>query len=89
MFMADLTNKSTYKEEDIVTWPHVHKAFQNQNQDQAQVKKLWIVFKAYHNYLTIDCLYLIKYVLQTKVLGILSFFMKEKVNLIFATVAEF
>ena len=49
---------------------------------------LWIVFKTYHNYLTIDCLYLIKYVLQTRLLGILSFFMKEKVNLIVATVME-
>ena len=87
MCMADLTNK----EEDIVTWPHVHKAFQNQNQDQAQVKNSSTMdcFKAYHNYLTIDCLYLIKYVLQTRFLGTLSFFMKEKVNLIFATVAEF
>jgi len=49
---------------------------------------LWIVFKTYHNYLTIDCLFLIKYVLQTRLLGILSFFMKEKVNFIAATVME-
>jgi len=47
---------------------------------------LWIVFKTYHNYLTIDSLYLIKYALQTRLLRILSFFMKEKVNLIVATV---
>jgi len=47
---------------------------------------LWIVFKIYHTYLTIDNLYLIKYVLQTSVLGILSCFMNEKVNLIVATV---
>jgi len=46
---------------------------------------LWIVFKTYHNYLTIDCLCLIKYVLQTR---LLSFFMKEKVKLIVATVIE-
>ena len=49
---------------------------------------LWIVFKTYHNYLAIVCLYLIKYVLQTRLLGILSFFMKEKVNLIVATVMQ-
>jgi len=49
---------------------------------------LWIVFKTYHKYLTIDCLYLITYVLQTRLLGILSFFMKEKVNLIVANVIE-
>jgi len=49
---------------------------------------LWIVFKTYHNYLTIECLYLIKYVLQTRLLGILSLFMKEKVNLIVGTVIE-
>jgi len=49
---------------------------------------LWIVFKTYHNYLTNECLYLIKYVLQTRLLGILSLFMKEKVNLIVGTVIE-
>jgi len=49
---------------------------------------LWIDFKTYHKYLTIDCLYVIKYVLQTRILGFLSFFMKEKVNLIVATVME-
>jgi len=43
---------------------------------------IWIIFKTYHNYLTIDCLYLIKDVVETRLLGILSFFMKEKVNLI-------
>ena len=41
------------------------------------------------NYLTIiDCLYLIKYVLQTSVLRSVSFFMKEKVNFIVETVME-
>ena len=49
---------------------------------------LRIVFKTYLNYLTIECLYVIKYVLQTRLLGILSVFMKEKVNLIVATVIE-
>ena len=39
---------------------------------------LWTFFETYYNYLTIDCWYLIKYVLQ-------SFFMKEKVNLRVAT----
>jgi len=34
---------------------------------------IWIVFKTYHNYLTSDCLYLIKYVLQTRLLGTLNF----------------
>jgi len=45
-------------------------------------------FKTDNNYLTIDCWYLIKYVLQTRLLGILSFFMKEKVNFIVATVMK-
>jgi len=49
---------------------------------------LWIVFRTYHSYLTIDCLYLIKYIVQTRILGILSFFMKETVNLIVETVME-
>jgi len=38
-----------------------------------------IFFKTCINYLTIDCWYLTKYVLQTRLLRILSFFMKEKV----------
>jgi len=54
-----------------------------------KILQLWIVFKTYHNYLTIDCLYLMKYVLQTRLLGILSVFMKEKVNLIVETVTKF
>jgi len=49
---------------------------------------LWIVFKTYYIYLTIDCWYLIKYILQTRLLGILNFLMKERVNLIVATVME-
>ena len=51
---------------------------------------LWTFFKTYYtcNYLTIDCLYLIKYVLQTRLLRILSFFMKEKVNFIVETVMK-
>ena len=37
--------------------PRVPKAFQNQDQDQAQVKLplLWTFFETYYNYLTIDC----------------------------------
>jgi len=42
--------------------------------------------KTYYNYLTIDCWCLIKDVLQTRLLVILSFFMKEEVNFIVATV---
>jgi len=70
--------------------PRVHKAFQNTDQDQAQVKNSYIMdfFKTYYNYLTIDRLCLIKYVLQTRLLGVLSFFMKEKVNFIVATVMK-
>jgi len=62
--------------------PRVHKAFQNQDQDQAQVKDYFTMdpFKTYYNYFTIDVWYLIKYGLQTK-----RFFMKEKVNFIVAT----
>jgi len=46
---------------------------------------LWTFFETYYNYLTIDCWYLIKYVLQTRLLGILSFFYKRKVNFIVTT----
>ena len=49
---------------------------------------LWIFFKTYYYYLTIDCWCLIKYVLQTRPLGILSFFIKENVNFIVATVVN-
>ena len=49
---------------------------------------LYIVFITYHNYLTIDGLYLIKYLLHTRFHGILSFFMEENVNLTVATVME-
>ena len=69
--------------------PVFTKAFQNKDQDQAQVKILilWTFFsKTYYNYLTIDCWCLIKDVLQTRLLVILSFFMKEEVNFIVATV---
>ena len=68
-----------------------HKAFQNTGQDQTQVKNSYIMdfFKTYNNYLTIDRWCLIKYVLQTRLLGVLSFFMKEKVNFIVATVMKY
>ena len=54
----------------------VHKDFQNKVQDQAQVKHSYIMdfFKTYYNYLTIDRWCLIQYVLRTRHLGILSFF---------------
>ena len=45
-------------------------------------------FKTYYKYSTFDCWYLIKYVLRTRLLGILSFFMKESVNFIVATVIK-
>ena len=35
---------------------------------------LWTFIETYYTYLTIDCWYLIKYVLQTRLLGILNFF---------------
>jgi len=60
------------------TWSRVHKAFQNQDQDQAQVKTYFtmdVFLKTCYNYLTFICWYLIKYVLHTR-LGLLSFFMK-------------
>jgi len=46
---------------------------------------LWTFSETYYTYLTIDCWYLINYVLQTRLLGILSFFMKETLNCIVAT----
>ena len=42
-------------------------------------------FNTYYNYLTNDCWYLIKYVIQTRRFGNLSFFMKENVNIIVET----
>jgi len=39
---------------------------------------LWTFFKTCYNYLTIDYLYLIKSVLQTRLLGILNFFYERK-----------
>jgi len=46
---------------------------------------LWTFFETYYNYFTIDGWYLIKYVLQTRLLRILNLFMKEKVNVIVVT----
>ena len=50
---------------EIQYWPRVHKAFQNVDQDQAQVKHSFTMdfLKTYYNYITIDCWYLIQYVL--------------------------
>ena len=70
------------------SWPRVHKDFQNNDQYQTEVLILWIFFKTYYYYLTIDCWCLIKYVLQTRPLGILSLFIKEKVHLIVKTVMK-
>ena len=69
----------------------VYKAFQNKDQDQAQVKKSYITdfYKTYFLYLIIDRWCLTKYVLQRGLLGILSCFMKEKVNSIVDTVIIF
>jgi len=39
---------------------------------------LWTFLKTYYNYITIDCWYLIRYVLQTRLLGILSYFYERK-----------
>jgi len=38
---------------------------------------LWTFLETYYNYLIIDCWCLLKYVLQTKFLRILSFFLKQ------------
>ena len=46
---------------------------------------LWTFFETYYNYLTIDCWYLIKYVLQTRLLGFKAIFIKENVNFIVQT----
>jgi len=50
---------SLLREQDkyMVPWSRVHKAFQNQDQDQTQVKHsstMDYFFKTYYNYLTID-----------------------------------
>ena len=79
-----------YSDVTIILRPRVHKAFQNQDRDQAQVNNYFIMdfFKMYSNYLTIECRYPIRYILQTRLFGILGFFMKEKVNVIVATVMK-
>ena len=67
-----------------------YKAFQNQDQDQPNVKQSFIM--DFHW----NLLYLFNYwllvfstiCLQTRLFGMLSFFMKEKVNVIVATVME-
>ena len=86
-YLFPVTNKSVERNEVQV----LHKAFQSLRikiRLKLKIRVLWVVFKTYHIYLTIDCLYLVKYVLQKRLLGILSFFMKEKVNFIVVTVKE-
>ena len=72
-FISFKTIEIAYIATSIEFWARVHKAFQNQDQDQAQVKNSFTMnfFKTYI-YVTIDCWYLIEYVLQTRLLGILS-----------------
>ena len=66
------------------SWPRVHKAFQSQDQD---VKKITLTFLKPIFYLTIDCWYSIKYVLQNYTSqNSKPFFIIEKVNFIVATV---
>ena len=69
-----------YSDVTIVLRPRVHKAFQNQDRDQAQVNNYFIMdfFKMYSNYLTIECWYPIRYILQTRLFGILGFFNERK-----------
>ena len=67
-----------------ITRPGVHKAFQSQDQD---VKKIISTFLKPIFYLTIDCWYSIKYVLQNYTSqNSKPFFIIEKVNFIVATV---
>ena len=70
----------------LASWPCVHKAFQNQYQDQAKVKQLFTMAFFSKPTITIDCWQLIEYLLQTRLLRFLSFFMKGKLNVIVATV---
>jgi len=58
---------------ELYTWPRVHKAFQNKDQDQAQVKHSYIMdfFKTFYNYLTSDCWYLKVYAFLEHILEIL------------------
>ena len=46
---------------------------------------LWTFFKTYYN---LCYMYVIKYILQTRLRGIFSLFMTEKVNFIVATVMK-
>ena len=58
-------------------WPHVHKAFRNQDPFQGQVKHYFTMdfFETY--FLTIDFWYFIKYIPQARLLGILSFYERK------------
>ena len=67
--------------------PRVHKAFKNQAR-AITFFTMDFFLKTYYYYSTIDCCYSIKYVLQTRLLENLSFFMKEKVNFIVVTVKK-
>ena len=62
--------------------PCSQRFLQNQDQNQAQVKNSSTMdfFKTYYTYLTIGCLYLIKYVFETRLLGMLSFVYGRKYN---------
>ena len=74
-----ITGKKAFHRRDVIRWEYMHQSqvgiqalcsqsFQNQDQDKAQVKKIKLMtfFETYYNYLTIDCWYLIKYVLQIR-----------------------
>ena len=45
-------------------------------------------FKTFYNYLTLNCWYVIQRILQAGLLGIISFFMKEKVHFIVKILAH-
>ena len=65
------------------TWspgPVITKLFQSKDQDQTQVKHSYIMafFKTYCHCLTIDLWCLVKFVLQSRLLRILSFFYQRK-----------
>ena len=63
------------------TRPRVHKSFQNQDQDQAQVRNYFTVYFFLKNQLYLFnywLFFLIQYVLQTRFLGILRVFLCKK-----------
>ena len=71
---------SCRKKRPVGYGPVFTKFFRIRLKIRLKLKKLllWTFFETYYNYLTIDCWYLIIYILQIRLLGIRSFFYERK-----------